>query len=103
VPDSILPPHKMEKLLLDMLRAEEFFNLKQRDSVARDSFNLTTLYQSVLAIHKTNKENFKKSFTFYEKHPDLLKPVLDSIHSDLLSKSIEKTKTPARIKKALKK
>jgi hypothetical protein len=81
VPDNILPPEKMEKLLLDVLRVEEFYNQKKNDSSAIDSFSLTSLYQAVLVQHKTSKENFAKSFKFYEKHPELLKTVLDSMHS----------------------
>jgi hypothetical protein len=82
VPHNILPPYKMEKVLLDMLRADEFFNQKQIDSATRDSFNRTNLYQSVFALHKTNKQAFKRSFTYYESHPDLLKIILDSMYSE---------------------
>ena len=102
IPDAILPPEKMEKLLMDMLRAEEFLNQRQPDSATVDSFNRIKLYQSVLTLHKTTKEDFKKSFTFYEAHPDLLKTVLDSMHS-IATRSELQTKIPPKIKKPLKK
>ena len=102
IPDTILPPDKMEKVLMDMLRAEEFLNQRQSDSAIADSFNRVKLYQSVLTLHKTTKENFKKSFTFYEAHPDWLKVVLDSMHSEATRNDLQK-KMPPAIKKPLKK
>ena len=102
IPGTILPPDKMEKVLMDMLRAEEFLNQRQSDSAIADSFNRVKLYQSVLTLHKTTKENFKKSFTFYEAHPDWLKVVLDSMHSEATRNDLQK-KMPPVIKKPLKK
>ena len=90
VPENVLPPHKMEKVLLDLLRADEFYNLKQADSSTMDSFNRINLYQSVFALHKTNKPDFQRSFIYYENHPDLLKVVLDSMYSKT-NKSTEVT------------
>ena len=91
VPDNILPPYEMEKVFLDMLRADEFFNQKQADSATMDSFNRFDLYQSVFRLHKTNKEIFKKSFIYYENHPDLLKVVLDSMRIEANKGSEDKT------------
>ena len=82
VPNNILPPYKMEKLLLDMLRADEFFSQKQADTTLKDSLTRINLYRSVLAEHKTNKEQFERSFIYYENHPDLLKIVLDSMYNE---------------------
>ena len=103
IPDTILPLDKMEKVLLDMLRADEFYNQKQADSATIDSFSRTNLYQAVFTLHKTNKKEFEKSITFYESHPDLLKTVLDSMHSVVNRKPSLKTEIPLKLKKALKK
>ena len=100
VPETILPPDRMDKLLMDMLRAEEFFNQKQADSAFRDSLTRINLYQSVLAANKTNKEDFKRSFTYYESHPDLLKTVLDSMHSQADKKADTSIKMPKRLIKS---
>lgn len=101
LPETILPPEKMDKLLMDMLRAEEFFNQKQSDSAFRDSFNRVHLYQSVLATHNITKEDFKKSFIYYESHPELLKTVLDSMHGQANKRTdsvikIQRLKKPAK-------
>jgi hypothetical protein len=103
VPDTILPPEKMEKLLMDMLRTEELLNKVQIDSTLKDSVTRFNLYQSVLAFHKTDKENFKKSFTYYENHPNLLKPILDSMYAQASKKTDTTIKMPAKLKKISKK
>ena len=81
VPKNILPPDKMEKLLLDIMKADELVNLKKADSSTKDSFDRGSLYKTIFALHKTDKQKFRKSFIFYETHPDLFKIILDSIHS----------------------
>lgn len=101
VPETILSPDRMDKLLMDMLRAEEFFNQKQGDSAFRDSFTRMSLYQSVLAANKTTQDDFKKSFTYYESHPDLLKTVLDSMINK--AKKTDSTKNLRRLIKNAKK
>ena len=103
VPDNILPVDKMEKVLIDMLRADEFYNLKQSDSATIDSFRRTNLYKAVFTLHKTDKEEFRKSLNFYESHPDLLKTVLDSMHSKATQKLPVKIETPLKTKRALNK
>jgi len=103
VPDNILPADKMEKVLTDMLRADEFYNQKQTDSATIDSFSRTNLYKAVFALHKTNKVEFRKSLNFYESHPDLLKTVLDSMHAKANKKPPVKIELPLKTKRALKK
>ena len=102
VPDTILPPQKMEKVLMDMLRAEEVLNRKQSDSAFTDSVTRISLYKSVLSSHNTDKESFERSFVYYENHPDLLKPVLDSMYKQA-DKTPDTLKIPAKLKKNLKK
>ena len=102
VPDNILPVDKMEKVLMDMMLADEFYNQKQIDSATIDSFSRTNLYKAVFTLHKTNKEEFRKSLNFYESHPDLLKTVFDSLHSKANKKPPLKTELPLKPKRALK-
>ena len=103
VPDNILSVDKMEQVLIDMLRADEFYNQRQLDSATIDSFSRTNLYKAVFTLHKTNKEEFRKSLSFYESHPDLLKTVLDSMHSKVNLKPSVKIEMPLKTKRALKK
>lgn len=102
VPDAILPPDKMEKLLMDMLRADEIFNRRQVDSTLGLPLDRMTLYNSVLASHKTDEKTFKKSFTYYENRPDLLKTVLDSMYSQSHRNRDTIKQLPPKLKKPLK-
>jgi hypothetical protein len=100
VPKDILPPERMEKLLLDLMEADELVVRKSIDSTASDSFNKGVVYTAVFNQHKISKENFRKSFSYYESHPELLKIVLDSIQGET-KKPIEKSKTLIKNKKPL--
>lgn len=102
VPDAVLPPLVMEKLLMDMMRAEELLNRRQGDSTLGDSLNRISLYNSVLASYKTDKKRFQRSFIYYENHPNLLKPVLDSMYQRA-NKRTDTINLPPKLRKNLKK
>ena len=100
VPKNILPPGKMEKLLLDIMKADELVNQKKADSSRNDSFNRGNLYKTIFALHKTNNQEFRKSFLYYETHPEMLKAILDSMHSEVNRKPELKSAPPSKIKRA---
>jgi hypothetical protein len=100
VPKNILPPNKMEKLLLDLMKADELIIRKSVDSTSSDSFSREVVYAAVFNQYKTSKEEFRKSFSYYERHPDLLKIVLDSMQSET-KMSVEQSKAPLKKKKPL--
>jgi len=79
VPKDVLPPQKMQAVLWDAMLADEMADYYVR----KDSLNALSkhaeLYQQVFTIHKISKDDFKKSLRFYESHPDLLKPIFDSL------------------------
>lgn len=80
VPKGVLSPPEMEAVLWDVLLADqtaEFY--VQKDSAVSALQRHTDLYQQLFRIHKISKEDFQKSLRFYESHPQLLKPVLDSL------------------------
>jgi len=100
VPKNILSPQKMQKILLDLMEADELIGRKAVDSVSSDSFSRSVVYTAVFTQHKTNKEVFKKSFAFYESHPQLLKVVLDSMQSETKT-SVERSKIRLKNKRPL--
>jgi hypothetical protein len=81
VPKDILPGDKMEKVIWDMIQADQFY----RENVVKDSVktNLTQarydLYNKVLQIHGLSKQTFEKSYAYYVDHPRLLKAMFDSL------------------------
>lgn len=81
VPDDVIPPHEMEKVLWDMMLADRFSTLYiLKDSAKLDEKAETfKMYERVFQIHGIDKETFTKSFRFYMERPDLTKVIMDSI------------------------
>jgi Domain of unknown function (DUF4296) len=97
LPKDILKPDKMEDVLWDMSLADEFVvNYIMKDSTLNKKNESTKHYQQIFTIHKTNLVDFKKSLQFYENHPQLFKPILDSLNTRQQSSMAElyKPKTP---------
>ena len=44
-----------------------------------DLLCIVDLYQKLFSIHKISREQFRNSLHYYEKRPDLLKPIFDSL------------------------
>ena len=80
IPKDVLKQPQMQAVLWDMLRADEFImNYIKKDSAHKIKDESIRLYEDVFRIHKTSKKQFVKSIMFYNGHPELLKPVLDSL------------------------
>jgi hypothetical protein len=80
IPDGILGPPKMQAILWDILRADEFvLNYTRHDSSASLKDKSTRLYSEVFKIHNITRSQFEKSIDFYNLHPDLFKIVIDSL------------------------
>jgi len=80
IPSDILPQDKMQAILSDIMRADQFLNdyvLSKDSSLNKDSARIE-FYKQVFNIHKTSKSNFQKSFSYYKLHPARLKVLLDS-------------------------
>lgn len=77
---DILPPAKMESVLWDIFSADEMANYYiASDSSFKSAGKRAELYQFIFQKQKITKEQFKKSFRFYQNRPDLLKAILDSM------------------------
>ena len=82
VPKGVLSPEKMETVLFDLVRAEEFVDFSSiQDSSYRVFNKRSALYDSISNIHSITKETFQKSWQYYQGRPDLLKKILESLHS----------------------
>jgi hypothetical protein len=82
IPAGVLPKQKMQAVLLDMLKADEFLTgyVFPKDSVLNSKQESIQLYEQVFRIHHTDREEFKRSFLFYQSHPSLMKEILDSLN-----------------------
>ena len=82
IPENVLPPQKMEAVMTDMMRADEYINQQGIvDSLNSITLRRVGLYQQIFQFHKVNKKQLQSSLRFYQNHPDLLKIVIDSMHS----------------------
>lgn len=82
VPKGVLPPDKMEAVLYDVIRADEWVDFAVlQDSTFRNFSRRTALYDSVFRLHAINKEDYRNSVRFYQSRPDLLKGVLESLRT----------------------
>ena len=91
VPEGVLPPEKMETVLYDLVCAEEFVDFSSiQDSTYRVFNKRSALYDSISNIHSITKETFQKSWQYYQGRPDLLKKILESLHSKTDAPIIQK-------------
>jgi hypothetical protein len=81
VPGNVLPQKKMQAVIWDMMRADQFLAnyVLNKDSSLNTKTESIKLYQQILTINQVSKEKFERSFSFYKSHPVLLKAIMDSI------------------------
>jgi hypothetical protein len=78
IPKDILPLNKMKLIVWDMTQAGEYaLYLQQKDTTKRKY--TTTYLTEVLKLYKINKEDFFKSFKYYQSHPILNQQLFDSV------------------------
>ena|ERR1700681_2791614 len=81
IPRGIIPKDKMEKILWDMILADQFSTPYLLKDSARINTKMETmkLYAEVFQIHHVSKEEFQKSFSYYLSRPDITKTMFDSL------------------------
>ena len=74
----------MEDVLWDMIQADEFLkdHVYKNDSTRLDTVESSIgVYERVLALNKTTRQEFDSSFNYYRCNPLLMKTILDSIQA----------------------
>jgi hypothetical protein len=80
VPKNIIPKNEMQKVLWDMIQADQFSKLfLSKDSSKNIKLENMKLYDEVFQLHHITREEFQKSYQFYISRPDIFKMVLDSL------------------------
>lgn len=110
VPKDVLPPQKMEGVLYDVIRADEWVDFSvMQDSMFRPFSKRAALYDSVFRIHAISKDDYRKSMAFYQSRPDLLKDILTSLRTKsdtaikyLQADTTKKPSQPDTVRKNLK-
>jgi hypothetical protein len=84
VPKDILPPKKMEVIVGDVIKVDEFINnFVLKDTSIDVKKKRTELYEKVFLLHKTTRKDFYTSFRYYQAHPDIQKVLFDSLSNHL--------------------
>ena len=82
VPKGVMPPSKMEGVLYDVLRADEWVDFASLgDSTFHRISKRTALYDSVFRLNGITKDEYRKSMNFYQSRPDLFKEILQSLRA----------------------
>jgi hypothetical protein len=96
IPADIIPQKKMQVILWDMLRADQFLSdfVLNKDSGLDKKAERIKLYGQVFAIHHISKEQFGESFSFYKTHPALFNMIMDSLSMPKTDAPTEMIKQP---------
>jgi hypothetical protein len=81
IPSGIIRRAEMEKILWDMVQADQYSSMYLIKDSARVNVKMETLklYEEVFRLHQVSREEFRKSFQYYQEHPELTRNVFDSI------------------------
>jgi len=79
VPKDVIPLEKMKLIVFDVMRSEQLASIKYSKDTAALRRTAPEFYQQVFSIYKISKDDFYKSFDYYEAHPDKEKELLDSV------------------------
>lgn len=80
-PGSILQQEKMESVLWDMMRADQFLltYVLSKDTTKKKETESRKLYSQIFQLHAISEKQFSESFSWYKAHPALLAVIMDSI------------------------
>lgn len=81
IPSGVIGKEEMEKILWDMMLADQYAaNYIIKDS-AKVNVKMETLklYEEVFRLHKVSRDEFRKSFQFYQERPDITRVMFDSL------------------------
>jgi len=81
IPSGVLGKEEMGSIIWDMMQADQYAgNYLIKDS-AKVNVKMETLklYEEVFRLHKVTREEFRKSFQFYQDHPDITRTMFDSL------------------------
>jgi hypothetical protein len=90
LPPGIAAPDKMKHLFFDLYLVDAVnTERKLRDSGFLLQVENHKDFVRVLEIHGMNRKSFQKNFSYYKKHPQLMKRVTDSLAAYAARRSAE--------------
>ena len=81
IPKGVIKPPQMEEVLFDMMKADALATeiVKKDSSINLPARNIE-LYKKVFSAHNITRADFDSSYSFYEKHPEMMRILLDSMN-----------------------
>lgn len=103
LPAGILSQTKMEHVMWDLLRANEYVTgyIFNTDTVVDRTAEMLKWYDKIFQMNHTTKAAFEKSYAYYQANPSLMKEVLDSITHIQSPSAIKAAKDSAILKDSL--
>jgi hypothetical protein len=98
IPAGVLPEKKMQAVLLDIMRADQFLAnfVLNRDTSLDKREESIKLYRRIFRSHTVSKEDFQQSMIYYSAHPALLKTLMDSVSALSIRRPEAQVETPVR-------
>lgn len=79
-PKHLLQPEEMKEVFWDMLRVQNLSKELESMDTSERRVELDVLNQKVFKVHKIDSATFHESYTWYLKHPDVFKAIVDSLY-----------------------
>ena len=97
---GILPINEMKVVMWDMLLADNWYTqIAIKDTTAQKNKKNIALYEAVFKQDGVTKEQFYKSYSYYQSHSTEMAILLDSLEAyGTRSKNISEAKPPRPIK-----
>jgi hypothetical protein len=86
IPSDIIQVPLMKGILEDMLEASAYVNTQVKvDSAGQRQKQMKVLYQQILMLHHISRQQFMKSYHYYESHPDQMQTLYNSMSTDVIA------------------
>jgi hypothetical protein len=94
VPKGILTPDKMQQVMYDLIRIDEFINgFVIKDTLVDIKKKRSELYEEAFKVNKTTRKEFFLSYKYYQQHPDIQKGLYDSLYESINRKKVPMEKS----------
>jgi|SRR6218665_667958 len=81
MPSDVLPQPKMQAVMWDLMRGADFLNnyVFFKGEPVDQTVESEKWNKKIFQMHKITKQQFDKSYAYYQQHPMLMKTMMDSI------------------------
>jgi RNAse (barnase) inhibitor barstar len=103
IPSNVLSATKMETVLWDLMRADQFVTLYllPKDATLKKEVEHKKWHDIILTMHQISEQDFQQSFKYYKEHPKLFQQILDTISLSKKYEPIFKTDSTKTVQPAL--